>query len=445
MLKEQRTTFAQVAASASLLFGLAVCGCSDNNVAGGGPSGTEAGNAITAQILVAGNPAPMARVTLIDRESIDGATSGYSANADSNGVVTMENVAKGNYTMEAALDSQAIQLSVDYDGENAIDLGKQTLQKTVYVEKNLADFGCTKCEQANGIIKMRGLNHSAEVTNGKFVFGNLPAGKLNFVFIPSTAAIDTLDFSITANAGDTIVSEEKQPETPTDTTDKDTISDKVLLIDDFEDGDNVHLMYQPIPNPYSSYMPPYMSMADPNAGQGIWDIYPSIFDSTVIDFTPDFNVGITTAASYITADADSNKYIHLNLDFRTADTTQWVSFYVYISSPFVVYDLTSVDSLAFDAWGSGSFSIEMFDVSRTPTDSAKGIYNYVFGHYPISLTSQKTHFKVAMSDIAPNAEERKKITKITFVFRENIDFNFDNFEFIGKDLEAMKSIWVTQK
>lgn len=439
MLKEQRTTFAQVAVSASLVFGLALCGCSDNNVAGGGPSGTEAGNAITAQIMVAGAPAPMAKVTLIDRQSIDGTKDGYTANADANGIVTMENVAKGSYTMEAMLDSQAIQLSVNYDGESAVNLGKQTLEKTVYVEKNLADFGCNECMQMDGVVKIRGLVHSAEVVNGKFVFGNLPAGKLDFVFVPSTTDVDTLDFSITADAGDSIVSEEPQPpEPPVDT---DTVSSKTLLIDDFEDGDNVHSMYQPVPNPYSSM--PYMPMYDPNMGQGIWEIYPSITDPDSIDFTPDFIIGTSTAASYI-AEEDGNKFFHLNLDFKTADTTQWVTFYVYISSPIATYDLSSVDTLAFDAWGSGNFSIEMFDISR-PEDKTKGIYSYIFGYNLINLTSEKKHYKVAMSDIVPNAEELKKITKITFVFRGDIDFNFDNFEFIGKDLDAMKSIWITQK
>ena len=49
-------------------FSLCACGGSDN-VAGGGPSGTEAGNAITAQILIANAPAANARVKLVEHNS----------------------------------------------------------------------------------------------------------------------------------------------------------------------------------------------------------------------------------------------------------------------------------------------------------------------------------------------------------------------------------------
>ena len=56
-------------------FGLAafaLIGCSSSTeTAGGGPSGTEAGNAITAQIMVAGKPAAYARVKLTESESLD--------------------------------------------------------------------------------------------------------------------------------------------------------------------------------------------------------------------------------------------------------------------------------------------------------------------------------------------------------------------------------------
>ena len=59
--------------------------CSDSDkTAGGGPSGTEAGNAITAQITVAGQPAAFARVKLSESESLDASESEF-AEADSNG------------------------------------------------------------------------------------------------------------------------------------------------------------------------------------------------------------------------------------------------------------------------------------------------------------------------------------------------------------------------
>ena len=77
--------------------------CSDSDkTAGGGPSGTEAGNAITAQITVAGQPAAFARVKLSESESLDASESEF-AEADSNGKIVFENVAEGTYTLEAKL------------------------------------------------------------------------------------------------------------------------------------------------------------------------------------------------------------------------------------------------------------------------------------------------------------------------------------------------------
>ena len=57
---------------APLAIGFSLCACGSDNVAGGGPSGTEAGNAITAQILIANAPAANARVKLVEHNSLNG-------------------------------------------------------------------------------------------------------------------------------------------------------------------------------------------------------------------------------------------------------------------------------------------------------------------------------------------------------------------------------------
>jgi hypothetical protein len=87
---------------APLAIGFSLCACGGSEVAGGGPSGTEAGNAITAQILIANAPAANARVKLVEHNSLDG--QGYTATTNDSGYVTIENVAVGNYTMEASLN-----------------------------------------------------------------------------------------------------------------------------------------------------------------------------------------------------------------------------------------------------------------------------------------------------------------------------------------------------
>ena len=109
---------------------LSLCACGGSEVAGGGPSGTEAGNAITAQILLANAPAPYAKVKLVEHNSLDGSEGAYIATADSNGKVSIaiDSVAFGSYTMEATFDETALQLPVVVKDTNSIDLGKQTLQ-----------------------------------------------------------------------------------------------------------------------------------------------------------------------------------------------------------------------------------------------------------------------------------------------------------------------------
>ena len=53
----QNKTRRMISLIAPIAIGFSLCACGSENVAGGGPSGTEAGNAITAQILIANAPA----------------------------------------------------------------------------------------------------------------------------------------------------------------------------------------------------------------------------------------------------------------------------------------------------------------------------------------------------------------------------------------------------
>ena len=126
---------------APLAIGFSLCACGSDNVAGGGPSGTEAGNAITAQILIANAPAANARVKLVEHNSLDG--QGYTATANDSGYVTIENVAIGNYTMEASLDESALALQLPVDVKDTVSnvaLGQQNLQKSVFIGGSIADF-----------------------------------------------------------------------------------------------------------------------------------------------------------------------------------------------------------------------------------------------------------------------------------------------------------------
>ena len=112
--------------------------CSDTDkTAGGGPSGTDAGNAIMAQLTVDGQPAAFARVKLSESESLD-ATDNEFTEADSNGKIVFENVAEGTYTLEARLDGKALQKEVSVEGSD-VDLGKEALEETVSIAGSVGE------------------------------------------------------------------------------------------------------------------------------------------------------------------------------------------------------------------------------------------------------------------------------------------------------------------
>jgi len=223
-LLDMRKSYRTLAVSAVLGFGLGLSACSDNKVAGGGPSGSEAGNAITAQILTAdAKPAALAKVKIIDSESLEGSANARTVKADSNGVVSIPDMAKGSYILEAALDDEALQLSVDYDGEKQ-DLGQATLEKTVSVSG--------KVSESNGTIKLRGMDHSTPVVDGNFSMDSLPAGALSLVFVPSESSDTTMSY-VAVEAGEQIeaksFAEEKE----------------ALLLEDFQDSNYQHRFMLP--------------------------------------------------------------------------------------------------------------------------------------------------------------------------------------------------------
>ena len=114
-----------------------------------------------------------------------------------------------------------------------------------------------------------------DIQNGKFRVFGLPAGTINMVFIPESVT-DTVKISVETDAGDSITTlKPKAPESQNET----------LLIDDFEDGDNINLI-----------APEYAT----SALDGMWNIstYPSLYDFKIIPELPifvsghPFNLGI---------------------------------------------------------------------------------------------------------------------------------------------------------
>lgn len=455
--------------------------CSDSNsqnIAGGGPSGTEAGNAITALITLNGNPAPMARVKLIESESLNGAENAYTAETDSNGLVSIDSVASGNYTMEASLEGSALMVDVNYSGEKT-DLGEQSLQKTVYIEQNLVELGCKECGNVNGIIKFRGLDHSSEVVDGKFVAQDLPAGKLDFVFIPAKGeSVDTVDFSVTANPGDSLVAPPQKDEEPAkdDTSSTEKVDEPIasLLIDDFEDGDNLHAMAADYGMTIEGSGMWSLTIGDNMYGNGPISVTPKISEETAtnpflaIIEKEDGNTQVHFKLSFPDSSyqayppvVDTTKSWNSSISYMFVDSATWVSQWwvclgVKIGKAGVPYDFSSVDSIAFDAWGEGMAIFELANEMKASDSSsevtqaniaaafASTTYDprkIITGTAEFEIPKTKTRMVFALSDLLPNETDRKNVSMVAVVFHDNAEFYFDNLEFIGKDLQKMQSIW----
>ena len=411
---------------APLAIGFSLCACGSDNVAGGGPSGTEAGNAITAQILIANAPAANARVKLVEHNSLDG--TGYTATADDNGYVTIEHVAVGNYTMEATLEESSLALQIPVDVKDTVSdvaLGQQNLQKSVFIGGSVADFFADSISETfknmNGFVKFRGLDHSAAITNGQFHVFGLPAGHLSMVFIPQNAA-DTVYVPVTTDAGDSITT--LKPSTPPQDS---TPKNERLLIDNFDDGDNFHLYVPENQIGFSGYywllLSTTLANTNPLAAVDSIKIYPEL--------TPEYYFTKHPFLAVIQDAEEGGKEVNVKFDFpdtTIGESAPFAFIKLYFRGMNATTDLSKVDSVAFDASGSGKAEIQILDEVNGVTLAA----------YPITLPEQKSKLQYAWADILPNEEDRKRVTSFSIVFHDDGEIRFDNFELIGQDLQ---DIW----
>jgi hypothetical protein len=438
---KQNRTRRILALIAPLAIGFSLCACG-TEVAGGGPSGTEAGNAITAQIFIADAPAANARVKLVEQTSLDG--NGYIATANENGFVTIKEVPIGNYTMEASLNESSVQLPVSVQNlDDTVELGKQILQKSVYIGGNVSDFitdsTSEKFKNMTGFVKFRGLDHSALVTDGKFEVLGLPAGKLSMVILPSGTKHDTLDVPIKVSAGDSLTT--LKPKTqPKDTTKKDTVQKNMtLLVEDFEDGDNYHLF---VNRTNKGILDASWSLNTATTMAQMYNIFGKIPENEQIHIYPEYNPAEFNGHPFLIVIQNSEndgKEVHFTFDFPdTASYQLWALISVNIGNVGNSYNLSSVDSIAFDAWGNGEGEIQITDDTRKDFMGA----SFTSGKYSFAIPSKKTKLKFAWADIVTNKEDRERVSTFSIVFHADAELHFDNFEFIGKNLQ---DIWKTKE
>ena len=368
--------------------------CSDTDkTAGGGPSGTDAGNAIMAQLTVDGQPAAFARVKLSESESLD-ATDNEFTKADENGKIVFENVAEGTYTLEARLDGKALQKEVSVEGSD-VDLGKEALEETVSIAGSVG-------EGAEGTVKVRGMAHSAKVKDGKFSMDSLPAGPLSLVFIPGTEGADTSSTYLKVVAGESSTASTFAEES------------RALLLDDFQDSN-----YQ------NRFMPAHFY-------EGGWWYFS--FETNV---TPDF---ITDDGNhrFTLEDEGGNIVAHVAATFGEAveDSSgeviwPWATVGIELgkSDKTLCNDISSVDSIAFRAKGEGAIVFGLVD----ETQQKKG---QLVAQYEITLDEDWSRFSVPLAEIIDPRFSYKCVNQLVWNFKPNneektVDFWLDDIELTG--------------
>ena len=368
--------------------------CSDTDkTAGGGPSGTDAGNAIMAQLTVDGQPAAFARVKLSESESLD-ATDNEFTKADENGKIVFENVAEGTYTLEARLDGKALQKEVSVEGSD-VDLGKEALEETVSIAGSVG-------EGAEGTVKVRGMAHSAKVKDGKFSMDSLPAGPLSLVFIPGTEGADTSSTYLKVVAGESSTASTFAEES------------RALLLDDFQDSN-----YQ------NRFMPAHFY-------EGGWWYFS--FETNV---TPDF---ITDDGDHrFTLEDEGGKIVaHVAATFGEAveDSSgeviwPWATVGIELgkSDKTLCNDISSVDSIAFRAKGEGAIVFGLVD----ETQQKKG---QLVAQYEITLDEDWSRFSVPLAEIIDPRFSYKCVNQLVWNFKPNneektVDFWLDDIELTG--------------
>ena len=369
--------------------------CSDSEkMAGGGPSGTDAGNAITAQLVSAGKPAAQVTVRLTETESIN-PDSAYIASTDSKGVITFENIADGEYIFEAVMGDKALQKEVLVKGED-VDLGKDSLTKTVSISGSV--------QEKSGKVMVRGMAHEAEVVDGKFTLDSLPAGPLSLVFIPSDKKNDTSSTYLKVVAGETSTVSTFAKES------------RALLLDDFQDSN-----YQ------NRFMPAQFYEG------GWW-----YFDYSKDNVTPKFITDDGRHRFTLAVEKDGNIAAHVEATFGETlkDSSgeklwPWATVGIELgkSDKTLCNDISSVDTVAFRVRGLGAIKFGVIDETQKPG-------NQNIAQRKFNLSEKWERVLVPLADILKDGFSYTCVNQLVWDFEvsaneRTVDFWLDDIELIG--------------
>ncbi len=368
--------------------------CSDSDkTAGGGSSGTDAGNAIMAQIISAGKPAAQVTVQLTESESID-SDSARTARTDSEGKVVFENIPEGVYMLEARHDGKALQKEVAVDSSD-VDLGKESLEETVSIEGSLG-------KGAEGTVKVRGLAHEASVVDGKFTLDSLPAGPLSLVFIPKKGG-DTSSTYMKVIAGENSTASTFAEES------------RSLLLDDFQDSN-----YQ------NRFMPAHTYYG------GWW-----YFDYSEENVTPSFtDIGYTHRFSLESENGNISAHVAAAFGEKVKDSTgtviwPWATVGIELgkSDKALCNDISSVDTVAFRTKGVGAIVFGVIDETQKQG-------NQIIAQSEFTLSDKWERISIPLADILDPQFSYTCVNQLVWRFKPNneektVNFWLDDIELTG--------------
>lgn len=365
-----------------------ILGC-HSEVAGGGPSGTEAGNAITAQIL-RGNktPAVAARVFIMPSSSILSTEEQTlkTTVTDSEGRFSVQDLAVGSYTVEVSDPSGALQFNAVVYDSLSFDRGIDTLRSFSKIQ-GFVGFASA------GFVTVQGMRHRAPVdANGLFSLDSLPSGSASLVFSQGSESTPYYSYAVLL-PGDSI-----EPSSFVQETDR-------LLLEDFEDMNTQHRFA------------PYVGDST-----GWWFL--SAHEEVDVLFVDSLLVGYPLVK-------EESQYIAFNVTVPETVSVPWVNFGIQIGGNSSVYDLTGLDSVAFKAKGSGTVFFQLIGVEE---DSS------VVTPWPeqrFDLPSEWTRFAFSVNDFTSNPALLKGIRVVSWVFTSSSDFALDDVELIGLSKEDL--------
>lgn len=371
-----------------ILISLSLFACSDK-VAGGGSSGSEAGNAITAKI-VDGNGTPIsgARVRLRAATYFSGDTSNlrFDLKTEKSGNLFLEKIPAGDWRLEVIHQGKALLRSLTLSGtDSTVNLNIDTIHPVSQVQ------GSIPLPIIPGThVVIPGTEHSATPdAAGRWVLDSLPAGFHEIRQYAMQIRTDNVGYANPV-AGTSVNIGPLSPE------------HESLLLEDFEDGDTRHR--------YAEF-----------SGEGWWFLSYDTNSVTINPVLGSFPVPLQT-------DSERGTVLHFQASFDPASPYSWLDCGVQIGRNYQPYSLVSVDSLVFWAKGSGQaiVTLHFADTVGTPKEP----------EYFLTLPAVWTRIAIPMDSITVAGTTsasalRTGITSLSWVFIANAELWLDGITLVG--------------